>query len=86
MEKTLVDADIKPYFDKSADTPTGTCAAVVKGKERALCANIAASAKYTMEHLTENWVRKINSVSNFYKFCLGCPRKRQIRLPHWFLH
>jgi adenosine kinase len=55
MEKTLVDADIKPYFDKSEDTPTGTCAAVVKGKERALCANIAASAKYTMEHLTENW-------------------------------
>lgn len=55
LEKTLVDADIKCYLDKSADTPTGTCAAVVKGKERALCANIAASAKYTMEHLTENW-------------------------------
>ncbi len=57
MEKTLNDCGVDAYFDKSEDTPTGTCAAVVVGKERALCANIAASAKYSMKHLDENFVR-----------------------------
>ena len=58
MEKTLKDADITPYFHKDADTPTGTCAAVVVGKERSLCANIAASYKYPLEHLEKHMVRK----------------------------
>ena len=46
--------DGKFCIDK--ETETGTCAVVVKGKERALCANIAASAKFPLEHLTDNMV------------------------------
>jgi adenosine kinase len=33
------------------DTPTGTCAVLVNGKERSLCANLAAANKYSNEHL-----------------------------------
>jgi len=33
------------------DTPTGTCAVLVNGKERSLCANLAAANCYKNEHL-----------------------------------
>ena len=36
---------------------TGACAVVVVGKERTLCASLAACQKYPTSHLVENWVR-----------------------------
>lgn len=41
-------------FSKDNETPTGTCAVVVVGKERSLCANIAAAAKYPTKHLEDS--------------------------------
>jgi adenosine kinase len=35
--------------------PTGTCAVLVKDKDRTLCANLAAACKYSPEHLSRNF-------------------------------
>jgi len=44
-------------FAKTQETGTGMCAVLVNGKERTLCANIGASAKYPTQHLLDNIVR-----------------------------
>jgi len=54
MEDALTEAGIIPNFHKEKETPTGTCAAVVVGKERSLCANLSACIKYPTSHLEEN--------------------------------
>ena len=43
-------------FAKTDELGTGTCAVLVNGKERTLCANIGASAKYPTQHLLDNIV------------------------------
>jgi len=54
LEKTLSDAGIISNLYKDKDTATGTCAAVVVGKERSLCANLGACVKYPTSHLEAN--------------------------------
>jgi len=46
--------DMKPILSVDAETPTGSCACIIVGKERGLCANLAASCKYPTSHLNEN--------------------------------
>lgn len=46
--------DMMPVMSVNEETPTGTCACVIVGKERALCANLAASCCYPTSHLNEN--------------------------------
>jgi adenosine kinase len=43
-------------FARTEETGTGQCAVLVNGKERTLCANIGASAKYPTQHLIDNMV------------------------------
>lgn len=54
MEKSLADAGIISNFHVAENTATGSCAAVVAGKERSLCANLSASLKYPTAHLDAN--------------------------------
>ena len=61
LEKTLSDAGIISNLYKDKDTATGTCAAVVVGKERSLCANLGACVKYPTSHLEANMVSKLFS-------------------------
>ena len=56
LEEELAKSGVHANFSKSTDTATGTCAVVVVGGERALCANIAAAAKYPTSHLESNMV------------------------------
>ena len=56
LEKETSASGVHANFSKSDDTPTGTCAVVVVGKERSLCANIAAAAKYPTKHLEDSMV------------------------------
>lgn len=51
LEEELTKCGVTANFSKTTETPTGTCAVVVVGGERALCANIAAAAKYPTSHL-----------------------------------
>mmetsp|Transcript_92153 Transcript_92153/g.127037 ORF Transcript_92153/g.127037 Transcript_92153/m.127037 type:complete len:120 (+) Transcript_92153:380-739(+) len=54
LENEVRKAGVIGNFFRDAKTPTGTCAVVIKGKERTLCANIAASACFPMSHLKKN--------------------------------
>jgi len=53
LRQSLKDCGVEGRFAESEE-PTGTCAVVVVGKERTLCANIGASCKFPMEHLELN--------------------------------
>ena len=42
LEEELAKTGVKGNFHKTDDAPTGTCAVLIKNKDRALCANLAA--------------------------------------------
>jgi adenosine kinase len=54
LKKSLNDADMIGTWAFTEETGTGRCAVVVHGKERTLCANIGASAKYPTSAYDEN--------------------------------
>lgn len=60
LEEELEKNGVNFSFHKDDSTPTGTCAVVVRGKERTLCANLGACLKYPKEHLLDN----INAYKN----------------------
>lgn len=45
---------VKASFQVDDQTETGACAVIVHGKERALCAFLGASCKYSTDHLNSN--------------------------------
>lgn len=55
--KTLSEAagkdGVRTHYLQDAKESTGTCAVLVKDKERSLCANLAAANCYKMEHLEQ---------------------------------
>ena len=77
LSSAVSEAGIDGKFSVTTEHPTGTCAVAVVGKERTLCANIAAAKAYPLQHLQDNLV----SPTSFPKkvryssvlFCLGCP-------------
>lgn len=54
LQKALADADMIGQWAFTDEIATGRCAVVVHGKERTLCANIGASAKYPTAAFEEN--------------------------------
>lgn len=49
------------------DVPTGTCAVLVNGKERSLCANLAAANNYSVDHLeSAEMQEKMKAASLYY--------------------
>ncbi|XP_030570040.1 adenosine kinase isoform X1 [Drosophila novamexicana] len=44
-------AGVDAHYQVSEDTPTGTCAVLITGTHRSLCANLAAANKFTIDHL-----------------------------------
>jgi adenosine kinase len=54
LENVLKEEGISGNFSYCEDAPTGTCAVIVKDKERTLCANLAAACKYNIDHLHNN--------------------------------
>ena len=51
LKDELLKTGVNGNFHIDEATPTGTCAVVIKGKERALCANLGACLKYPKDHL-----------------------------------
>ncbi|XP_033127320.1 adenosine kinase-like isoform X2 [Anneissia japonica] len=56
LEKAKEDG-VNVHYDINEEEATGTCAVLITGSNRSLCANLAAANCYTIEHLekTENW-------------------------------
>ncbi|XP_023167700.1 adenosine kinase isoform X2 [Drosophila hydei] len=47
------EAGVDAHYQVSTDTPTGTCAVLITGTHRSLCANLAAANKFTIDHLKQ---------------------------------
>jgi len=54
LEEELAKTGVNAHFHKDETTPTGTCAVLIKNKERALVANLGACLKYPTQHLKDN--------------------------------
>jgi adenosine kinase len=58
------------HYMKDEATPTGTCAALILGGERALVANLAAANNFQPSHLADAKSQEIVDASQFY-YCAG---------------
>ena len=82
-------AGIDAKFSVSEEHKTGTCASVIVGQERSLCANIAAAKAYPTAHVGEHLVSLFLILSFDFEFYLrihlGIIEKIQIPLHHRLL-
>lgn len=58
------------HYMKDTETPTGTCAALILGGERALVANLAAANNFKKSHLDTEEAKAIVQAAQFY-YCAG---------------
>ena len=65
LEEELSSTGVHGHFYHDEDTPTGTCAVIVKDLERALCANLGACTKYPIKHLQDN-IEIVKKAKVFY--------------------
>merc|ERR1711957_410271 len=74
LEKELADAQMMGNWAYTTEEATGRCAVVVHGKERTLCANIGAAAKYPNDHYEANksMFTKANMVYSTGFFITSC--------------
>lgn len=54
------------HYMKDADSPTGTCAALIKDGERALVANLAAANNFKPAHLETDKAKEVMEAAKFY--------------------
>lgn len=67
LEKCASDDGVLVHYMKDPSTPTGTCAALIVGGERSLCANLAAANNFKDTHLeTEKAKEIIDSAEIYY--------------------
>jgi adenosine kinase len=50
---------VRVHYMEDASTATGTCAAMIKGKERSLCANLSAANNYKIDHARSEEIQKV---------------------------
>ena len=58
------------HYMKDESTPTGTCAALILGGERALVANLAAANNFKPTHLETGLAKEIVDAAEYY-YCAG---------------
>ncbi|XP_053680155.1 adenosine kinase [Anopheles nili] len=51
LEQRATSSGVNVQYQQSLTKPTGTCAVLVTGTQRSLCANLAAANDFTLEHL-----------------------------------
>ncbi|CAH0720553.1 unnamed protein product, partial [Brenthis ino] len=67
LSERAVAEGVKVHYQVSQEAPTGTCAVLVTGTHRSLCANLAAAQKFTPDHLEKEECKKsIESAKFFY--------------------
>jgi len=67
MQKNAKDCGVNANFMIDQETPTGTCACLIYGKERALIANLGAANKYKIDHLLQPLAQEqIQKAKYFY--------------------
>lgn len=67
LEKKAIEQGVDVHYQRTSEQPTGTCAVLITGTHRSLCANLAAANCFTLDHVQrpENWAC-IESAKFFY--------------------
>lgn len=66
LEKCASDDGVLVHYMKDPSTPTGTCAALILGGERSLCANLAAANNFKETHLETDKAKEIIESAEIY--------------------
>lgn len=66
LEECATKDGVLVHYMKDADTPTGTCAALIKDGERALVANLAAANNFKPSHLETDKAKEIIEAAKYY--------------------
>ncbi|XP_037720550.1 adenosine kinase isoform X1 [Drosophila subpulchrella] len=53
LKEKAQSAGLDVHYQVKQDVPTGTCAVLITGTHRSLCANLAAANQFTIDHLEE---------------------------------
>lgn len=70
LEKCATSDGVHVHYMKDADTPTGTCAALIKDGERSLVTNLDAANNFKPSHLKTEEAKKIIDLAKIY-YCAG---------------
>jgi adenosine kinase len=70
LEECASKDGVTVHYMKDEETPTGTCAALILGGERALVANLAAANNFKPSHLETEKAQEIVQAAQFY-YCAG---------------
>ncbi|XP_049876153.1 uncharacterized protein LOC126373851 [Pectinophora gossypiella] len=57
---------VNVMYQVTEEAPTGTCAVLVTGLHRSLCANLAAAQKFTPDHLAKEECKKAIETAKFF--------------------
>ncbi|XP_039756135.1 adenosine kinase [Pararge aegeria] len=67
LRERAMSEGVTVHYQVSQEAPTGTCAVLVTGTHRSLCANLAAAQKFTPDHLEKPECKKsIENAKFFY--------------------
>jgi adenosine kinase len=55
LREVLLASGVFPHYQSTPKAPTGTCIALITGKERTLVANVAAAEQFTPDFLDSHW-------------------------------
>lgn len=66
LEEKAQSDGVNVQYQYSETEPTGTCAVLITGKNRSLCANLAAANCFTIDHLQKAENRKYIENAQYY--------------------
>lgn len=66
LEEQAVADGVNPQYQYNEKEPTGTCAVLITGKHRSLCANLAAANCFTIDHIQKPENRKLIENAQFF--------------------
>jgi adenosine kinase len=66
LEESATKDNVRVHYQKVDDTPTGTCAVLIKDHERSLVANISAAGKYAIDHLQQQDTQDLINKAKVY--------------------
>lgn len=66
LEKKALNDGVNVQYQYNNQEPTGTCAVLITGTNRSLCANLAAANCFTIDHIRKPENRKLIENAQFY--------------------
>ena len=66
LEKKARSDGVNVQYQKCDDQSTGTCAVLISGKHRSLCANLAAANCFTVDHILDPANAKIINMADYF--------------------